>query len=80
MASTSVAQRLAKLEQRHRELASQIAHVGIAAAGSVTRRYALHLNGTPLQRWSTNPARALLAVDRKSQRRDGHSQVQRPRG
>ena len=39
MTRTSVAQRLAKLEQRHRELAAQIAHVGIVAAGSVTRRY-----------------------------------------
>lgn len=39
MARTSIAQRLAKLEQRHRELAAQIADVGIVAAGSVTRRY-----------------------------------------
>ena len=39
MARTSVAERLAKLEQRHRELATQISEVGIIAAGSVTRRY-----------------------------------------
>lgn len=39
MARTSVTQRLAKLEQRHRELATQISEVGIIAAGSVTRRY-----------------------------------------
>lgn len=39
MARTSVAERLAKLEQRHRELAAQISEVGIIAAGSVTRRY-----------------------------------------
>ena len=39
MARTGVAQRLAKLEQRHRELAAQIAQVGIVAAGSVTHRY-----------------------------------------
>jgi len=39
MARTSVAERLAKLEQRHRELAAQIADVGIVVAGSVTRRY-----------------------------------------
>ena len=39
MTSTSVEERLAKLEQRHRELAAQISEVGIIAAGSVTRRY-----------------------------------------
>ncbi|MHB2028285.1 MAG: DUF6788 family protein [Acidimicrobiales bacterium] len=39
MARTSVRERLAKLEQRHRELATQISEVGIIAAGSVTRRY-----------------------------------------
>src|ERR1035437_7713244 len=39
MARTGVAQRLAKLEQRHRELAAQISQVGIVVAGSVTRRY-----------------------------------------
>jgi hypothetical protein len=39
MARTSVTQRLAKLEQRHRELVAQISDVGIIAAGSVTRRY-----------------------------------------
>ena len=39
MARTSVTERLAKLEQRHRALATQISEVGIIAAGSVTRRY-----------------------------------------
>ena len=39
MTRTSVEERLAKFEQRHRELAAQIADVGIIAAGSVTRRY-----------------------------------------
>jgi hypothetical protein len=39
MARTSVSERLAKLERRHRELAAQISEVGIITAGSVTRRY-----------------------------------------
>ena len=39
MARTSVSERLAKLEQRHREFVAQISDVGIIAAGSVTRRY-----------------------------------------
>ena len=39
MVRTSVSERLAKLEQRHRELVAQISDVGIIAAGSVTRRY-----------------------------------------
>jgi len=48
MARTSVAERLAKLEQRHRELAAQIAEVGIIVAGSVTRRYT-HCTSTGCQ-------------------------------
>jgi hypothetical protein len=39
VARLSGEERLAKLEQRHRALAAQIAEVGIVAAGSVTRRY-----------------------------------------
>jgi Family of unknown function (DUF6788) len=39
MAGTSVAERLVKLEKRHKELTEQISEVGIVAAGSVTRRY-----------------------------------------
>jgi hypothetical protein len=39
MARTSVEERLAEYDRRHRELAAQIAEIGIVAAGSVTRRY-----------------------------------------
>jgi hypothetical protein len=39
MARTTVEDRLAEYERRHRELAAQIAKVGIVAAGSVTRRF-----------------------------------------
>jgi hypothetical protein len=39
MARTSVTERRGEYEQRHRELAAQIAEIGIVAAGSVTRRY-----------------------------------------
>jgi hypothetical protein len=39
MAPTRVEQRLAEYERRHRELAAQIAEIGIVAAGSVTRRF-----------------------------------------
>jgi hypothetical protein len=39
MARTTVEERLAEYERRHRELAAQIAEVGIVAAGSVTRRF-----------------------------------------
>jgi hypothetical protein len=39
MARTRVEQRLAEYERRHRELAAQIAEIGIVAAGSVTRRF-----------------------------------------
>ncbi len=39
MARTTVEERLAEYERRHRELAAQIAEIGIVAAGSVTRRY-----------------------------------------
>ena len=39
MAKTTVEERLAEYDRRHRELAAQIAEIGIVAAGSVTRRY-----------------------------------------
>ena len=39
MARTTVEKRLAEYDRRHRELAAQIADVGIVAAGSVTRRF-----------------------------------------
>jgi hypothetical protein len=39
MARTRVEERLAEYDQRHRELAAQIAQIGIVAAGSVTRRF-----------------------------------------
>jgi hypothetical protein len=39
MARTSAKERLAEYDRRHRELAAQIAEIGIVAAGSVTRRY-----------------------------------------
>jgi hypothetical protein len=39
MARTTVEERLEKYNRRHRELAAQIAEIGIVAAGSVTRRY-----------------------------------------
>jgi hypothetical protein len=39
MAKTTVEERLAEYDRRHRELAAQIAQIGIVAAGSVTRRY-----------------------------------------
>jgi len=39
MARASVEERLAEYDRRHRELAAQIAEIGIVAAGSVTRRY-----------------------------------------
>jgi hypothetical protein len=39
MAKTTVEERLAEFDRRHRELTAQIADVGIVAAGSVTRRY-----------------------------------------
>jgi hypothetical protein len=39
MARTTVENRLAEYERRHRELAAQIAEIGIVAAGSVTRRF-----------------------------------------
>ncbi len=39
MARTTVEERLAEYDRRHRELAAQIAEIGIVAAGSVTRRF-----------------------------------------
>ncbi len=39
MAKATVEERLAEYDRRHRELAAQIAEIGIVAAGSVTRRY-----------------------------------------
>jgi hypothetical protein len=39
MAKTTVEERLAEYDRRHRELTAQIGDVGIVAAGSVTRRY-----------------------------------------
>jgi hypothetical protein len=39
MARTTVEERLKEYDRRHRELAAQIAEIGIVAAGSVTRRY-----------------------------------------
>jgi hypothetical protein len=39
MAPSKVQDRLAEYEKRHRELAAQIAEIGIVAAGSVTRRF-----------------------------------------
>jgi hypothetical protein len=38
MARTTVEERLEEYDRRHRELAAQIAEIGIVAAGSVTRR------------------------------------------
>jgi len=39
MARRTIEQRLADYDRRHRELAAQIAEVGIVAAGSVTSRF-----------------------------------------
>jgi hypothetical protein len=39
MARTTVEKRLEEYDRRHRELAAQIAEIGIVAAGSVTRRF-----------------------------------------
>jgi len=39
MARTTVEERLAEYDRRHRELAAEIADIGIVAAGSVTRRF-----------------------------------------
>jgi hypothetical protein len=39
MARRTVAERLEEYHRRHRELAAQIAEIGIVAAGTVTRRY-----------------------------------------
>jgi len=39
MARTTVEERLAEYDRRHRELVAQIAEIGIVAAGSVTRRF-----------------------------------------
>jgi hypothetical protein len=39
MTLTTFENRLAEYEKRHRELAAQIAEIGIVAAGSVTRRF-----------------------------------------
>jgi len=39
MARATVEKRLEEYHRRHRELAAQIAEIGIVAAGSVTRRY-----------------------------------------
>lgn len=39
MARRTVAERLEEYHRLHRELAAQIAEIGIVAAGSVTRRY-----------------------------------------
>ena len=39
MARKTVEYRLADYDRRHRELAAQIAEIGIVAAGSVTRRF-----------------------------------------
>jgi hypothetical protein len=39
MARRSIDERLEEYRRRHRELAEEIAEVGIVAAGSVTRRY-----------------------------------------
>ena len=39
MARMTVEERLEEYDRRHRELAAQIAQIGIVAAGSVTRRF-----------------------------------------
>jgi hypothetical protein len=39
MARTTVEERLEEYDRRHRELAAQIAEIGIVAAGSLTRRF-----------------------------------------
>jgi prefoldin subunit 5 len=39
MARTTIEKRLEDYDRRHRELAAQIAEIGIVAAGSVTRRF-----------------------------------------
>jgi len=39
MAKVTVEERLEEYDRRHRELAAQIAEIGIVAAGSVTRRF-----------------------------------------
>ena len=39
MARTTVEERLEDYDRRHRELAAQIAEIGIVAAGSLTRRF-----------------------------------------
>lgn len=39
MARRTVEKRLDEYDRRHRELAAQIAEIGIVAAGSLTRRY-----------------------------------------
>jgi len=39
MAKSTPAQRLANYEQRYRELAQQLAEIGLISSGTVTRRY-----------------------------------------
>ena len=71
MARKTIEQRLEEYDRRHRELAAQIAEIGIVAVGSVTRRYhPLHIGRLSMQRRPAHPTRALLAVDRKGERQD----------
>jgi len=69
MAKTSAADRLAGYERQYRELAAQIADVGIIASRERDPPlHALHIAGLPVQRGPTRAARPLLAVDRESRR------------
>ena len=71
MARMTVEERLEEYDRRHRDLAAQIAEIGIVAAGSVTRRlHPLHIGGLPVQRGPAYPSWPLLAVDCKGERQD----------
>ena len=51
MARTTVEERLAEYDRRHRELAAQIAEIGIVAAGQCDSPFhPLHVGGLPVQR------------------------------
>jgi hypothetical protein len=54
MAEATHAQRLAAYERRYRELAAQLAEIGLISAGSITRRYTVC--GTPGCKCHGDPA------------------------
>ena len=53
MARTTSAERLADYERRYRELAAQLAEIGLISSGSITLRYTVC--GTPGCRCHANP-------------------------